>query len=164
MQYYFPCFIHRTCCLCFQVCYWFNKIAAEDLGPLECCTIMTSVEASTAADRYHFGLLAQDEFIRDTVSEDDVIVMSVGGNDVALAPTVATAVSMVFLNLSPQWLVCLGAAPGQRHFVSWFHMVIYSYVRKLVEKTLPRKVIVNMIYYPDEAFDENAWPGATLIA
>ena len=145
-----------------DVCYWFNRLAAEDLGPLECCTIMASVEASTAADRHHFGLLAQDEFIKDSVSEDDSIVMSVGGNDVALAPTWATAVSMALLNLSPQWLVWLGVAPGQRHFVCWFHMVIYSYIRKLVEKTRPRKVVVNMIYYPDESFDEHAWPGATL--
>ena len=145
-----------------DVNYWFNRIAAEELGPLECCTIMSSVEASNASDRHHFGLLAQDQFIRDVVSEDDTIVMSVGGNDVALAPTWATAVNMAFLNLSPQWLVLLGVAPGYRHFVNWFHKVIYSYVRQLVARTRPRKVIVNMIYYPDEAVDEEAWPGATL--
>jgi hypothetical protein len=145
-----------------DVNYWFNRVAAEELGPLECCTIMSSVEASTAADRHHFGLLAQDQFIRDAVSEDDAVVMSVGGNDVALAPTWATAVNMALLNLSPQWLVLLGAAPGHRHFVKWFHTVIYSYVRQLVAKTRPRKVIVNMIYYPDEAVDEEAWPGKTL--
>ena len=145
-----------------DVDYWFNRLAAEDEGPLECCTIMASVEASTAADRHHFGLLAQDEFIRDSVSEDDSIVMSVGGNDVALTPTWATAVNMALLNLSPQWLVLLGIAPGHRHFVGWFHTVIYSYVRKLVAKTRPRKIVVNMIYYPDESFDEHAWPGATL--
>ena len=80
-----------------DVNYWFNRIAAEELGPLECCTIMSSVEASNASDRHHFGLLAQDQFIRDVVSEDDTIVMSVGGNDVALAPTWATAVNIAFL-------------------------------------------------------------------
>ena len=82
-----------------DVNYWFNRIAAEELGPLDCCTIMSSVEASTAADRHYFGLLSQDQFIRDVVSEDDTIVMSVGGNDVALAPTWATAVNIAFLNL-----------------------------------------------------------------
>ena len=145
-----------------DVSYWFNRLAAEDLGPLECCTIMASVEASTAADRHHFGLLAQDQFIRDSVSEDDFIVMSVGGNDVALAPTWATAVNIALYNLSPQWLVFLGLAPGHRHFLNWFHKVIYSYIRQLVARKRPAKVVVNMIYYPDEAIDEQAWPGATL--
>ena len=143
-----------------DVSYWFNRLAAEDLGPLECCTIMASVEASTAADRHHFGLLAQDQFIRDSVSEDDFIVMSVGGNDVALAPTWATAVNIALYNLSPQWLVFLGLAPGHRHFLNWFHKVIYSYIRQLVARKRPVKVVVNMIYYPDEAIDEQAWPGA----
>ncbi|GMH94373.1 hypothetical protein TrST_g2702 [Triparma strigata] len=145
-----------------DVSYWFNRLAAEDLGPLECCTIIASVEASTAADRHHFGLLAQDQFIRDSVSEDDFIVMSVGGNDVALAPTWATAVNIALYNLSPQWLVFLGLAPGHRHFLNWFHKVIYSYIRQLVARKRPVKVVVNMIYYPDEAIDEQAWPGATL--
>ena len=53
------------------------------------CTIMSAVEASTAADRCEHGLLRQDEFIRDTLTPDDYVLISVGGNDIAMAPTIA---------------------------------------------------------------------------
>ena len=145
-----------------DVAYWFNRLAAEEQGSLKQCTIMASVEASTAADRHHFGLLPQDEFIRDKITSSDCIVMSIGGNDVALAPTLATGVNMVLLNLSPDWLIWLGLAPGLRHFNRWFHKVILSYIRKLVAKTVPRKVVVNMIYFPDQTVDPDAWPANTL--
>ena len=80
---------------------------------------MSSVEASTAADRCEFRLLTQDKFIRDTVREEDYIIMSVGGNDIAMAPTLATVVNIALLNLSPHWLTLLGLAPGYRHLTSW---------------------------------------------
>ena len=99
-----------------DVCYWLNFHAP---GERRLCTIMSSVEASTAADRCEFRLLTQDKFIRDTVREEDYIIMSVGGNDIAMAPTLATVVNIALLNLSPHWLTLLGLAPGYRHLTSW---------------------------------------------
>ena len=144
-----------------DVCYWLNRQAEDECGSLELCTIMSSVEASTAADRFHFGLLKQDEFIRDRVTENDAIVMSVGGNDVALAPTIATVVNMALLNLSPQWLTFIAFSPGYHHFVGWFRRMLLSYVGKLTAKRRPAKVIVCMIYYPDEK-PTGGWADAQL--
>jgi hypothetical protein len=146
-----------------DVCYWFNRQQEDAWGPLEMCTVMSAVEASTAADRYHFGLLEQDKFIRDRVTADDIIIMSVGGNDVALSPTIATAVNMFLLNLSPHWITSLGLAPGYRHFVNWFYEMVCSYISKLTKKGRPAKVVVNMIYYPDEQ-PTGGWADLTLSA
>ena len=43
--------------------------------------------------RFKFGLLPADTFIRDHLTKDDCIVMSCGGNDIALNPTLATVIS-----------------------------------------------------------------------
>ena len=37
---------------------------------------------------------AQDEFLRDNIERDDILVVSVGGNDVALCPAPCTIASM----------------------------------------------------------------------
>jgi hypothetical protein len=145
-----------------DVSYWFNKLAQDLHGSKTLCTFMSAVEESTAMDR-RVGLLPQDEFIRDNVTPQDCIVISVGGLDVALEPTVATAVSMVLLNLSPRWLIWIGLAPGLRHMVHWFELAMFSYIEKLVEHDMPNKVVVNLIYYPDETQgDATAWSSGAL--
>jgi len=75
-----------------DVSFWCNSIAAEDLGPGRVVTINTSVEATTIADRDD-ALLPQDAFIRDNIRAGDFVVASLGGNDIALAPSTCTAVS-----------------------------------------------------------------------
>ena len=46
--------------------------------------VNTSVEESTLQDREGDALLPQDVFCRDSLSEQDTLVVSVGGIDVAL--------------------------------------------------------------------------------
>ena len=46
--------------------------------------------------------MRQDKFIRDNITEDDVLVASVGGNDIALAPQLLTVVS----SFNPSLLSC----------------------------------------------------------
>ena len=46
-----------------------------------------------------YKLQPQDEFLRDNISKDDILIVSIGGNDVALAPspcTIATMVGMTY--------------------------------------------------------------------
>ena len=43
--------------------------------------------------------------------------VSVGGNDIALAPTLRTMVSMFALTRSPVWMIKRGIAPGFSYFV-----------------------------------------------
>ena len=46
------------------------------------CCINTAVEATSLNSRSWGMLLEQDEFIRDTIRPDDVLVVSIGGNGI----------------------------------------------------------------------------------
>ena len=99
-----------------DVSYWLNRTAEERFGRGRFCTINASVEESTLADR-DGSLLEQDAFLRDAVGPGDVVVLSVGGNDIALRPTKATIVWMLALTRSPVWAIKAGVAPGFSYFV-----------------------------------------------
>lgn len=144
-----------------DVCYHLNDLAENRFGSREVCTLMTSIEASTIADRGSHGLLLQDAFIRDHITSNDYLIVSVGGNDIALCPTLRTAVNMAMLMLSPTWLVRAGFAPGLGYMVKIFHGRIESLLSRLVAKEKPRKVLVCMIYYPDPT-PTRSWAGPTL--
>lgn len=121
---------------------------------------MTSVEESTIADRGE-GLLLQDALIRDHISAEDVLLVSVGGNDVALQPTLRTAVNMLMLTRSPQWLIRAGVAPGFGYFMTLFRDRIQALVQRVTAKQCPRKVVVCMLYYLDEK-QGGSWADPTL--
>ena len=86
-----------------DVCYWMNDPNAE---PKRAC-LNAAVEATALDDRAFGALLPQDAFLRDNMEKNDVLVVSVGGNDVALAPTACTAIHMgILTRCTPLW--CLG--------------------------------------------------------
>eukprot|EP01052_Picozoa_sp_SAG31_P025656 SAG31_NODE_2261_length_6065_cov_2.303051_5_plen_289_part_00 len=92
-----------------DVSYWLNKAAESRFGTGKVCTMMASIEESTMRDRHGPGgrprLLAQDAFIREHLTPADSVVISVGGNDIALSPTVRTVVNMLLLTRMPAWLI-----------------------------------------------------------
>ena len=146
-----------------DVSYHMNQIAASRYGTGEVCTIMSSIEESTIEDRFTSptGLLVQDRFIRDSITEDDFLVVSVGGNDVALAPTLRTAVNMAMLTRSPCWMIRAGIAPGFGYFVDLFHSRIEDMVLRIVSRRAPAHVLICMIYYPDPT-PGGSWADHTL--
>jgi hypothetical protein len=148
-----------------DVSYWLNVLAAERLGPRKLTTIMSSVEESTIEDRFASpgGLLAQDCFIRDHISENDYLILSVGGNDVALRPTVLTALYMKLLVASPSWLIKSGYALGFGYFMCLFHTRVQELVRRICAKRKPKRVLVCMIYYLDQK-SGGSWADHTLAA
>ena len=151
--------VRRTCPrMARDVCFWLNEHAP---GNGDACTIMSAVEASTAADRCEHGLLRQDEFIRDALTSDDYVLVSVGGNDIAMAPTIATVANVGLLAFSPFWLVWLGLAPGYAHLVRWMGSMVVAYVGELTAKRKPKKVVCCMIYYPDVT-PSGGWADETL--
>jgi hypothetical protein len=146
-----------------------------------------AVEASTLNIR-SFKLLPQDEFIRDHIQEDDILIVSIGGNDVALVPQPCTIVSLLCLILvlpticiekgciygtipmddyccscGPSFLSCCCACPPclgyLRHL---FGYRLQHYIQRITSKTKPSKIVVCMIYYPDEQPDVNTWANHTL--
>ena len=75
---------------------------------------LLKVEESTVNERT-FRLLPQDRFIRDNISEEDVLIVSVGGNDVVWAPCPCTIISFLVLLALPSWCIrnscSLGTVP-----------------------------------------------------
>lgn len=59
-----------------------------------------TVEASTLNER-SYRLRPQDIFLRDNISREDTLIVSVGGNDVAMMPTPCTILSMAGLLALP---------------------------------------------------------------
>ena len=132
------------------------------------------------------SLLEQDRFLRDNLGEDDIVVVSVGGNDIALAPAPCTMLHMLvgicctstaairhaFGKPAPCDDCCCGCGPGclstlsacppsGGYFLHMFHTKLQAYVRALTQKTRPSKVLVCMIYYPDIHAD-GSWADGTL--
>lgn len=133
-----------------DVSYWLNRLASERLGARKVCTINTSIEESTVSDRDK-GLQPQDVIIREHITERDTVIVSVGGNDVALKPTTATIINMALLTRSPEWLIRSGWAPGMSYFVGLFGTSVETFVRNLTSgPNKPAKVVVCMLYYLDE--------------
>ncbi|OCK82070.1 hypothetical protein K432DRAFT_349822 [Lepidopterella palustris CBS 459.81] len=142
-----------------DVAFWMNHYLGEYATALN-----TAVEASTLRDR-DAGLLPHDEFIRDHIGANDVLVVSVGANDIALSPTVATALRMLQLAwLSPRSSLEKGTAWSLGHFKHMFGAKIQSYVEQLVAKRKPRAVVICMIYFPleDEFSEQKSWADASL--
>jgi lysophospholipase L1-like esterase len=143
-----------------DVSFWLNHI----LGNRATC-INTAVEESMLRDRDE-KLLEQDEFIRDNIHSNDVLVVSIGANDVALKPSPATIARM----LQMAWLTQFsslenGSAYALPYFKHLFGTKIQDYVERVTSKTKPRAVIVSMIYFPLEwAPNQQSWANAQLKA
>lgn len=133
-----------------DVSYWMNHLAQERFGKGGVCTVNSSIEESTVEDRAQ-SLLPQDKFLRDHVTEQDFVILSVGGNDIALRPTALTILNMFMITCSPYWLIRAGWAPGTGYFTRFFHTRIQELLRRMVAgPAKPSKVLVCMIYYLDE--------------
>lgn len=133
-----------------DVCYFLNDALLERASPY--AAINTAVEASTLSDRIKGGLLANDQLIRDHMQPQDVLVVSVGGNDVALRPSLSTILSVAWLALaSKKENIAAGTAWGTGHVKKLFREHLQQYISMLCAKVLPKKVLLCWIYYPCES-------------
>jgi len=82
------------------------------------------VEATTLNERC-FSLQPQDIFLRDNIGKDDILVVSIGGNDIALRPSICTIASMAGLLCLPSSIVENGfscwAPPVSHNVLDLFH-------------------------------------------
>jgi hypothetical protein len=127
---------------------------AEDDG-LRLTPLNLAAEDSTLAEK-SAGLSAYDCFIRDNLRPNDILVVSIGVNDVALKPSTANTLAIGALLLSPTALIEAEWAPGLNHFKTVFRSNVESYVKELTTKTVPATILVCMTYFPDEKQDAGA--------
>eukprot|EP00808_Paulinella_micropora_P014368 g1768.t1 len=161
-----------------DVCYWLNReVLQRQLPGLAC--INTAVEATSLNSRSFCHLLEQDRFIRDNITEEDYLIVSVGGNDVALNPVLFTVLNILpLLCCTPMCCLencacacppnckldtgCLGCGLpgclagtltgfplGLSYFVDMFKNRVENYIARMVSKRKPKKILVCMLYYPD---------------
>lgn len=131
-----------------DLCYHLsNCLIGNDIG-----VINTAIEATTLEDR-KTSILSQDCFIRDNIRSHDILIISIGGNDIALKPSLKTILNMaclVYLNSTETIKTGPDNTWGMNYFINIFKNDIKIYIEKLIEKTIPEKIIVCTIYYPDE--------------
>lgn len=161
-----------------DVCYWLNYEAVRrDLRHL--CCLNTAIEATSLNGRACCCLLEQDCFIHQHITSNDYLIVSVGGNDIALKPVLCTILNILLLTYcTPQACIehlgcacppnfCLddgcfccglpgcvtglvGCPPGLGYFVNLFGNIIKNYILRIIGCSRPMKVLVCMIYFPDE--------------
>jgi lysophospholipase L1-like esterase len=133
-----------------DVSYHFNAIAHEQRRTKPVVTINAAIEESTVRDR-DTQLLEQDRFICEHLAPQDVLVVSMAGNDVALRPTLSTILSMLLLtHAAPKTLIRCGWAPGQGYFEHLFGERVRRVAERVVSKTKPALIVICMLYYLDE--------------
>lgn len=148
-----------------DIAYHLNKILENDKKN-NYIAINCAVEESTIGAREN-NLLDQDKFVRDNVTSNDIIIASLGGNDIALSPSTSTIYNMIRLqymnsedSIKNNFLNCWGAD----HFINLFKDQLQKYLNNLTFKTKPKKVIVCCIYYPQEHIENTTggWADRTL--
>jgi len=169
-----------------DVAYHFNAEAARQGLPFT--TLNCAVEESSVGSRACGRMLDQDKFILEHIREEDVLVLSVGGNDIALKPTPFTILNMLALTYlctsGPciDQCACGTALPiddcfcggvcgclssllawplGMGYFIHLFKTRIEDFIKRLIGKRKPRMVVVCMIYYPCE-IPQGGWADGTL--
>lgn len=122
-----------------------------------------AIEESTLKQREN-QLMRQDRFARDRLTHNDTLIISLGGNDIALKPTTGTIWNMIKL-IGMNSIKNIKKGPnhawGMPYFVNMFKCGIEDYIRRVCEKNIPEKVIVCMIYFPDTT-NSTSWANKTL--
>jgi hypothetical protein len=126
-------------------------------------TLNCAVEEATVSSK-RVALNHQDMFVRSNITSNDTLVVSIGGNDIALRPsflTIVNILALVALNstemLESRPLECW----GMKYFIKMFKDDVQNYIKQLVSDTKPRKVLVCTVYYPDQNVT-SSWAGRML--
>ncbi|KAF2121638.1 hypothetical protein BDV96DRAFT_609623 [Lophiotrema nucula] len=144
-----------------DVAFWLNHMLGE-----RATTINSSVEASMLRER-NDTLLPHDEFIRDNIRPEDILIVSIGGNDVALRPSLSTIAHMLQLAWLTRRVSLENGSAGSLKYFQWlFGTKVQDYITRIVSKQKPKAVIVCMIYFPLEsgAGPQQSWAEAQLKA
>lgn len=137
-----------------DVTYWLNcELAKRAKGQPHIAALNCAVEESCIVQREVAGLLPQDCFIRDHITKEDVLVVDMGGNDVALSPTCGVIFNIAWLlYCTPTCFIRAGpcCAWGLWYFIHMFRRRLRHLIERLIERQKPKKVVVCMLYYLDE--------------
>lgn len=166
-----------------DVCYWLN-MEAQRRG-IDAFCVNTAVEATSLNSRACCILLAQDQLISRCITPRDILVVSIGGNDLALNPVLATIANIIpLLCCTPLQCIdnCSVACPpnthvdlgccgcglpgclvspfgwpvGMAYFVDLFGNRVENYVKRVLVGRKPQKVVICMYYFLD-VYGRGGW-------
>ena len=154
-----------------DVNYWINEKLTKRSPNERVYCVNTAVEATTLSTRTggcelccvpRCGgkLLDSDEYIRDHIKPNDMIVCSIGGNDIALAPSILTVIFLFLIILTPSCFL-FKYNPVVYYFVILFRHQVTAYLKSLTCKVKPKKIGVCCIYFLDEHNGES-WANCAL--
>jgi hypothetical protein len=107
-------------------------------------------------------LLDQDVFARDHIISTDILIASLGGNDIALRPSVATALSVGCISaFSSTTNVKAGNACFYNHLKKLFCDDLANVLQAITAVNKPEMIIPCTIYYPEESVSES-WANMVL--
>ncbi len=154
-----------------DICHWLNVLLVERGLGEKYVAVNTAVEASTLAGRLgktdKNGVpqlrLPHDKLVRNSLGPDDTLIISVGGNDIAMAPSLSTIFNMLVLTrLNSAESIASGSSCASAHFVRLFGKRVQSYATALIQGShRPSRIIACMIYFPDEMYSES-WANTAL--
>ena len=147
-----------------DVAYQINQALIDNRLNDEYVCINTSIEATTLYQRFtgtnysgDIMLLPQDKFIYDNIKPDDILIVSIGGNDIALDPLPDVKLNFnSFISKSIRDQKSLSQMP---QYISYFKNIfkdkVEQYIEKLCSKNLtpnkgllPSLIIPCMVYFP----------------
>lgn len=139
-----------------DVCYHLNLLGVPALN--------CAVEESTIHERISHGLTPPDKWLVEHLTSQDTLVVSLGGNDVALKPTMRTLLSMfsLFHVLPQNFTLGNGWRPGYDHLIEMYTVQLRQYLERLTVHHKPRKILVCMIYFPDQDGNGYSWANTIL--
>lgn len=149
-----------------DVAYQINQTLIENELNNEYVCINTAIEATKLEQRFDMDskvrLLEQDQFICDNITNDDILIVSVSGNDLALGPTAEIVEDMrkyvkAFEDKNYKEQNDLFGETGI--FYGLFVNKMSEYIKKLCSKKNPKKVIICMIYFVSISFFKNLGSG-----
>ena len=115
-----------------DVCYNLNKILAVDKNYF---CLNCAVEESTLDDRKS-KLLAQDKFVRKYIRSNDILIVSIGGNDIVLKPkfqTIINLISLIYLNSNNKIMDDPRKVKGMMYFINLFKNEVKNILKILFQ-------------------------------
>jgi len=126
-------------------------------------TINCAVEESTLADRFDGKLNKWDELVRDNIREKDILIVSVGGNDIALKPSASTLMNLLYVVMvASKENIKNKTAWGFQSLVELFGKRTEDYIKNITSKHVPHKILPCSIYYPCEVVESGGWANRAL--
>jgi hypothetical protein len=123
-----------------DVAHWINEQTDDSIVCVNC-----AVEEAALSD----SLNAQDCVIQETITENDVLVVSIGGNDFALKPSILNSVLMAsVLYLTPQLVIDWGYAYNLTYIINSLVSQLETYISTLLNNVTPKTLVICTIYYP----------------